>query len=459
VRLLLIEILRRHKPLQLMAVVMLAGIWYMAGDEEDPSLVAMALGASVSAAYMLGPGRGSMMIPPAVSYLPLSRRDIWRATWLASTLWPTALTTATMLLTMLVPATRTTIGFSRIPLAAAYDFAYAGAGCVLVMLLSIAASHPRIWRPVRDVITVIAPLITMAGFYVGFWGHRYLSLPAQWSEFSPVGAVGLMSVTGLVAASYYFSPPVTGNPPLRAGNRRGAAERAAARPVPPSRLTGLPKLLWNEYAWTMAIAGAVVVGLAVTVVAIDTFYNTQRLATGVVRAQLVQLFDSRSAGREFGFGYIFWLIMYFLATVARFGFIIRHLRVLPVRAVQLNAIFVAWPAAVLVTLWCALLAAYVLAVGQPVTSLSLGILLSLIGAGALTRSIGLRWQHGWSAIIVLALMSGVLAGLPMPRLPGRELFLSGVFCLIAAALLNRATLGHSAAYRRPTMAIGLPPPR
>ena len=457
-RLLLIEMLRRHKPLQLMAVVMLAGIWYMAGDEEDPSLVAMALGTSVSAACMLGLGRGSL-IPPAVSYLPLSRRDIWRATWLASTLWPTAVVTATTLLTMLVPATRATMGFSRVTLAAAYAFAYTGTGCVLLMLMATTESHPRVWRPLREVITVITPLVTMASFYVAFWGHRHLSLPTQWSEFSPSGAILLVSAIGFVTAMYFHSPPVTGAAPLRAGNRRSAAERAAAQPVPPSRLTGMPKLLWNEYAWTMAIAGAVVLGLTVAVVALDTFYNTNRLAAGVVRNQLVQLFDPNSAGREFGFGYIFWLIMFFLGTLARFGLIMRHLRVLPVRRLQLNVILVAWPAAVLLTVWGALLAAYVLVVGQPVTSLSLGILLSLIGASALTRSIGLRWQHGWSALIVLALMSGVLAGLPVPRLPGRELFLSGVFCLIAAALLNRATLGHSAAYRRPTMAIGLPPPR
>jgi hypothetical protein len=294
---------------------------------------------------------------------------------------------------------------------------------------------------------------------VGFWGSRYVSLPTRWSEFSPLGAFLLASTIGLVMVMYFYSPPVTGKLPLRAGNRRGAAERAASRPLSSSRLTGLPRLLWNEYAWTMAIAGAVVVGLAITVVALDTFRNTQQLAAGVVRAQLLQLFDSNSAGPEFGFGYIFWLMMYFLASVARFGSIIRHLRVLPVRPLQLNAIFVAWPAAVLVTLWSALLAAYVLVVGQPVTSLSLGLLLSLIGASALTRSIGLRWEHGWAAVIFLALMSSVLGVLPMPRLPGQDLFLSGVACLVAAALLNRATLGHSAAYRRPTMAIGMPPPR
>jgi hypothetical protein len=459
VRLLLIEILRRHKPWQLLGVVMLAFLWYLAGGEDDPETAPMALGASMTAVYMMGGGGFTMMVPQALSYLPLSRRDIWRANWLAATVWPTVLATATMLVMMLLPATRTTVGFSRIPLAAAYGFAYAGVWSVLVMLMASAASHPRIRRWLGDPITAITPLVTMGGFYVGFWGSRYVSLPTRWSEFSPLGAFLLASTIGLVMVMYFYSPPVTGKLPLRAGNRRGAAERAASRPLSSSRLTGLPRLLWNEYAWTMAIAGAVVVGLAITVVALDTFRNTQQLAAGVVRAQLLQLFDSNSAGPEFGFGYIFWLMMYFLASVARFGSIIRHLRVLPVRPLQLNAIFVAWPAAVLVTLWGALLAAYVLVVGQPVTSLSLGLLLSLIGASALTRSIGLRWEHGWAAVIFLALMSSVLGVLPMPRLPGQELFLSGVACLVAAALLNRATLGHSAAYRRPTMAIGMPPPR
>jgi hypothetical protein len=138
---------------------------------------------------------------------------------------------------------------------------------------------------------------------------------------------------------------------------------------------------------------------------------------------------------------------------------IRHLRVLPMRPLQLNVILVAWPAGVLVPVWGALLAAYVVVVRQPVTSPSLGILLSLIGSSALARSIGLRWEHLWATLMVLAVMSGILAGLPLAAAPAQVLLLSGMAGLIAAGLLNRATLGHSAAYRRPRMAIGLVPPR
>lgn len=454
-RLLLIEILRRHKPLQLLGVVMLAGIWYIVGGEEA-SAVSAALGASLCAVFLVGPGRISMMVPPAVSYLPLSRRDIWRATWLASTVWPTALAAATMLLTMLVPATRTTMGFSRVTLSAAYDFAYTGAGFALVMLLMAAGSHPRIWRPLRDVLTAIAPLASASGFYVGFWGLR--SLPTQWSELSPSGASALVSTIGLVTAMYFYSPRVTGNPPLRAGNRRSATKRAAL-PVRPSRLTGLPKLIWNEYAWTLSIAGVIVALAGGIVMALDTFFGTRHLAAGVVRAQLVWLFDRNSAAPEYGFGYIFWLIMFLLAGAARFGFMIRHLRVLPLRPVQMNALLVAWPAGVLLPAWAALMGAYVLVVQQPVTSLSLGVLLSLIGLSALTRSITLRWQPMFAALVPIVAIMGVLSGMPLSGPPPAVLAVTGTVGLIAAALLNRGTFRRSATYRRPTVAIGLPAPR
>jgi hypothetical protein len=455
VRLLLIDILRRHKPLQLLGVAMLAGIWYIVGGE-GPAVVSMTIGTSMFAAFLVGPGRMNVMVPPAVSYLPLSRRDVWRATWLASTVWPTALVTATMLLMMLVPATRTTMGFSRVPLAAAYAFAYAGAGCVMMMLFLAAGSHPRIWRPLRDALTAITPLATMGGFYAVVWGSRFL--PSQWSELPRSGAFALVSTIGLVTAMYFYSPRVTGNPPLRAGDRRSAAERAA-RPVPPSRLTRLPRLLWNEYAWTLGIAVGIVALGEIIVIGSDTFLNTQHIAAGVVRAQLVRLFDRDSAVPEYGFGYLFWLGLFVVAGVARFGFMIRHLSVLPLRPLHLNALLVAWPAAILVPAWAALLLVYVTVVRQPVTSLSLGVLLSLIGLSALTRSITLRWEPMSMALVPIVAVAGVLSGLPLSGPPPAVLAVTGTVGLIAAALLNRGSFRRSATYRRPRMAIGLPPPR
>ena len=125
----------------------------------------------------------------------------------------------------------------------------------------------------------------------------------------------------------------------------------------------------------------------------------------------------------------------------------------------MNAILVAWPAAVLVPAWGVLLAVYVLVVRQPVTSLGLGVLLSLIGFSAFTRSIGMRWQPMWATLLLLVMVMGVLSGLPAPGLPAPVLAVVGIAALIAATLLNRDALGHTVTYRRPAIAIGLPPPR
>ncbi len=87
----------------------------------------------------------------------------------------------------------------------------------------------------------------------------------------------------------------------------------------------------------------------IIVIGSDTFFNTQHIAAGVVRTQLVRLFDRNSAVPEYGFGYLFWLGLFIVAGVARFGFMIRHLSVLLLRPLHLNVVLVAWPAAVMMS--------------------------------------------------------------------------------------------------------------
>jgi small-conductance mechanosensitive channel len=122
-------------------------------------------------------------------------------------------------------------------------------------------------------------------------------------------------------------------------------------------------------------------------------------------------------------------------------------------------LLVLWPVAVLLPLWAVLMVAYVLAVQQPPTSLSAGLLLSLIGASALARSITLRWQRMLAAFVVVIAAVGVLSGLYVSGPPEPVLAAAGLIGLIAGFLLNRDTFWRSGTYRRPTMALGLAPPR
>src|SRR5215831_758916 len=138
VRLLVEDMFRRIAffPVAFMLFMLWAG-WLMLGFEHQ---AAQSMALSLGAAFALGP----ICIPfhaatPLTPYLPVSRRDTWRATWLMATILP-ALTAAVLMLPAV--ALGGAPGWSGLTLALIMDVAYAGTGCALLAFGSLLGSGP-----------------------------------------------------------------------------------------------------------------------------------------------------------------------------------------------------------------------------------------------------------------------------------------------------------------------------
>src|SRR5471032_2459635 len=125
-RLLITDLVRRKYrwPAALLTLGV-AAFWSGSGHPDGVGGAPEAFAASLGAAFMMGPLIiAGMPTERAIWYLPISRRDRWRATWLVSTVGPVTLTTAGKLLAQLVPGTPGSLGFSSLTLSSVYDFAY-----------------------------------------------------------------------------------------------------------------------------------------------------------------------------------------------------------------------------------------------------------------------------------------------------------------------------------------------
>ena len=89
-RLLVADIIRRHpKWMGLLAAVALAPMWWWGLTEMPGRVFAMSMGI----AFLIGPQTTLQFLPRAIWYLPVRRRDAWRANWLVATLGATLFTT------------------------------------------------------------------------------------------------------------------------------------------------------------------------------------------------------------------------------------------------------------------------------------------------------------------------------------------------------------------------------
>jgi hypothetical protein len=76
------------------------GMWWADSYFREPS---RAIAASMAIAFQLGPLLTPRMIPRPLWYLPVSRRDVWRSSWLFSTIGVTVLIAVAQTVAVLVP--------------------------------------------------------------------------------------------------------------------------------------------------------------------------------------------------------------------------------------------------------------------------------------------------------------------------------------------------------------------
>jgi hypothetical protein len=416
--------------------------------------VQSAFAVSLAAVFMIGPlfvvGTPT---PRLIWYLPVSRRDLWRSKWLVATVGSVMLTTTAKLPVMFLPGGR--LEFSRLLLSIAYDFAYAGIGCGLFAMSALPSSGLR--RHLWGVINTMRIVACVGG---PFWAlairHR---LPTRWTDLSPVTAAMLAGALALSLASYFHTPGLAthlGHPLMkRASSTPRGRRTGTSRVARGAGLTGLPRLLVHEYAWSTGLGAFLVVTFGAMVFVAGALMSSPASYGGFLRMQNLLLFDDAIAPqRRQLFDLMVWFGLFAGTLVSRFPESIRHLRVLPIGASTLNLLLVGWPLVMLATVWAALLGLHYLVLGQPVASLRPASFLALAGSSALMRALSLRWPGSTpfifslsiSVVPIIRLINGPSSGL---------MAMLGIGGLGAAAALNHFTLMRGSTYKRPPQVLGV----
>jgi hypothetical protein len=444
---------RRYRWPSALCVLGVAVFWLGADPRE--SFVA-----SLTAVFAMGPlFVAAAPEPRAVWYVPVSRRDRWRATWLLAVAVPATIVTAAKLPVLLFSPPAHWLHLSgALALSGLLDFAYAGVACSLLLFLAEWRTTPGRGRALVPGLVSIVALITVMGGGL-FWPSLFRRLlPLRWADLSPVsGTILAAALVGSVAS--YFHAPVP--PPLGRGIRPSARPRTRERgsQVPAAGgLTRLPRLLLHEYRFSLGLGGFLVATCALVLFIAGQVTHYPDSLGGLLRLQSLLLFDAPVIRPRGPFDLIVWYALVAMTFVGRFPEILTHLRALPVAAWRLNLILVAWPALMLATVWTALLALHFAVLARPVESFQLPLLLALAGSCATLRAATLRWPGVASWIVGLTLIVTPLVrladGRPHPWLTG--LGLAGI---AASAVVNHFTLRRASTYKRAAAAVGGVPAR
>jgi hypothetical protein len=450
VRLLIADLVRRNAVVTAVFALMLLGLLWVGHWGEDP---ARAFGFSMGLAFALGPVRLLWLVPLPIWYLPVARRDVWRGAWLLSTAGTTTLTTAIKLFALAAFTRVEGYGVGNVLLSSVYDLAYAGAGCALVVVATYPGSRHAIWRQMWPVLAGLANFLLPLGMASAFVVLYTDVVPTRWAALTPVGLLVLATTLVVGLATWFYTPRPPGWMPdtfmfttARTSGRRRPARRLSAGGRSP--LSGLPRLLAHEYAWTLIVLAAMVTGTTMAIsIAVGLQYHES--PRELFRTAVLLLGDASTPSQGVArlLTALLWFVFVVATLAARFPSMLRHLRVLPLRLRYVNLLLVAWPAVIWATIWLALLMVQTLATGHVPASLHLALFIGAAGLSAIVQSITLRLAGptrvlAFSAAIALVPILQVVGG-PDPR----AIAWLGIAGLVGAAILNRAALRHSSTYR------------
>jgi len=454
-RLLIADAAWRQRKFMSFTGLSIAVLWWFWWTKVESADLLMPFGYSMGMAFQLGPQLAMRYMPRAIWYLPISRREAWRALWLFSTAGVTLLTTLAKATAMIAHRGPEPGGAARLMLSSVYDFTYSGIGCALVAIVM----RPRPARgPRRQLAAAAAGCAEVAipfGAVFGFAGigQFRVGLPTYWSEFTPLAGLGLAA--GLtVAISSYFHVPVPIRPVTSTAS--AGANHADRRPDR-SPLTGLPRLLAHEYVLAMLVAGCLIAGSGAVVLIVAHVGSPSDVAA-FVQMELGRI-DGASLPAGEGadpFAVIVLVACFAAAIAARFPAMMRHLRALPIGTARLQTLLIAWPIAIWAHNWIVFIVLHYLLVGERVHSLHGAAFIGVSGISALIVAVSLR-QSGPQQTFVF---SSLLVAVPMLLFVGfPPAWMSaggGIFGFVGAVALNRAALRRSSTYRHSGLPIAWP---
>jgi hypothetical protein len=410
--------------------------------------------ASMIGASVAGPMNAvALMGPRELRHLPITTRDLWRATWIVGAVVPSVL----LLVTKLTVALLVTIagGSGKVSaetmwLSAVYDFAWAGILLPAFPLLGYVAN--RLSRT-GATLAVIAGVLVMAACFALPVAATDL-LPARAEDFSFV-AVGVLIVgLAIASATFVWTPQ---RDLVRAAAAKSPASGIRTRGESGDRridrLTGLSRVA-VPYVLSIFITPFLVAALLGVYGVVGGFGPWWFVP---VAPSMIDLSDKG----ETALTYVLFMPILLVTISSPWAPWIRMLKALPLSLRQLNAIVVLTPVAIWAGLWSIGIACYAIVYGRP-TELMLGFTFSLAGIGVFTQASQLRWQGGaarWTPMIgVVVLLNLVPMGVGGHAGARAAFVVIGAIALLAGAALNHHTLLHatsaSAAYRRPKPPFG-----
>lgn len=428
----LVEDMIRRTPVRRIAFVLavVALAWGMFLFDGKAS-AAMAMSLVVS--YGLGPiVMLQRLQTPLLAYLPVSRRDVWRATWLMSTIAPVTLMTALQLPGTLVNGAA---GWSSLTLSTLLDLIYVGAGCALIAA-GEAARGVLLRVVMLGLLTLglLCPIVVRA------------SLPTQWAD---VGSTHLVLFAIGLAFTLWgaFQTPRTAR--ARPFGSSAASSPVATGPARRERLFGLPRLVAHELAASLSLGAAMMCVFLGMAFVFERWWGREATVRGFLTAQTLLIFDAGAlqAPRRFDVAQQFgWYAFYAAAVSIRFPQLLRHLRILPIGDIRLKWLLVAWPALVWSAVWLLLACVHVIVIGRPLTAGGQGpLLVAFIGLSALGIAVALRFQKLWPQAVPLMFF---IPFSRLPTFPGVWLTVVGGLSIGLAMAINGNALSRSATYKR-----------
>jgi hypothetical protein len=389
----------------------------------------------------------------ALRHLPVTARDLWRAMWILATLVPAALLLSTKAVSALLVAASgdsPQLSAEAMLLSALYDASWTGVVLPVCAALGYAGHGVARSGATATSLRRAGPMVVMLGcFQLPILVSD--ALPSRVGEFTSVSMGVLVACLTIAAGSLAWTPRQRVLAGEGVDGQRAARPGVSARTRQIDRLTGV---------WRVAVPGL----LATLAVAIG---SCLALAVyGVVSGsgpwwfvpQTKDLFDPQDIGDR-GLTFVVLAPSFVAIVPGCWTQWARLLKVLPLSARQITALFLLTPLATWALLWLVGVSVYALAYGAPPT-LRVDLAFGLAGVAALMQAVMLRFQGSigliWIVILVSALWPQLMkVGLSDATAAHRMFAVIGAVAFFAAGFVNHRTLTRSTssspAYRLPVM--------
>jgi hypothetical protein len=433
--------------------LVLLPFWHLFGESGLNALPISFMALSLMLAMGVGPVFVvATMGLRALRHLPVTNRDLWRATWILATVVTTGVLLASKSISVLLVTAfggHANGSAGTILLSAVYDFAWTGA---MLPVFPFFVYEER----ALDHRGSLPAWLAEAGRGVGLLACLGLpvllndALPTDFGGFTPAKTAILIVCLAIAFGTLAWTP--------RRGLLAGERGRVQGAVVPGSVVT--PTHMADRLTGILRVAGPYLLAMlafpVLACLALASYGVMSGSGPWWFLPPTPTVFDPADTGDR-GLTYFVVLPCGVVTMLGLWNPWARLLKGLPMSAGQINALLLFTPFAAWAILWLVGWSAYVFAYGTP-GSLRLEFAFGMAGIAALAHAALLRFQAGMGTFWIVAVIGGLLpqvmkAGLRDGTDAHIAFLLMGTVALGAAAVVNHHTLTRSTsssrAYGRP----------